>query len=167
MLHHGMRIGGAVRRGRATQEVRSPYDGSVVGEVSVGGAADMDDAIAAAAGAFEATRALPSHRRAEILTRVSAAVAARADELARLMARESGKPIRFCRGEVARGVITFQLGAGEAQRLGGEVMPIDLEPRAEGRLCLYQRVPRGPVAAISPFNFPLNLAATGPRGTRW
>jgi len=159
MKLYGMRIGGEVRRGKKTETVASPYDGSPVGEVAVGDAGDIDAAIGAAAEAFNETRALPAHRRAEILNRVSSAVSARTEDLARLMARESGKPIRFCRAEVARGVVTFQLGAGEAQRLGGEVMPIDLEPRAEGRLCLYQRVPRGPVAAISPFNFPLNLIA--------
>jgi len=75
------------------------------------------------------------------------------------MARESGKPVRYCRGEVARAVVTFVLAAGETRRFGGEVLPIDLEARAEGRLCLTTRVPRGPVAAISPFNFPVNLIA--------
>jgi len=75
------------------------------------------------------------------------------------MARESGKPIRYCRGEVSRAVVTFTLAAGEARRFGGEVLPVDLEARAEGRLCLFTRMPRGPLAAIAPFNFPLNLIA--------
>ncbi len=79
--------------------------------------------------------------------------------VAELMMRESGKPIRYCRGEVQRAVVTFTLAAGEARRESGEFLPIDLEARAEGRLCLYTRVPRGPVAAIAPFNFPLNLIA--------
>jgi acyl-CoA reductase-like NAD-dependent aldehyde dehydrogenase len=104
-------------------------------------------------------RALPTHRRAAILEGVARRLDGRKDEIAMLMARESGKPIRYCRGDVARGVVTFTLAAGEARRFGGEVMPVDLEERAEGRLCLYTRVPRGPIAAISPFNFPLNLIA--------
>jgi glyceraldehyde-3-phosphate dehydrogenase (NADP+) len=159
MKYYGMRIGGEERRGRKSEVVESPFDGSQVGEVSVGEEADMDAAIQAAEAAFREMRALPAHRRHAVLTQVAAGLAQREEELALLMARESGKPIRYCRGEVARAVLTFTLGAGEAQRLGGEVMPIDLEARAEGRLCLFERVPRGPVAAISPFNFPLNLIA--------
>ena len=159
MKTHGVWIGGKERRTGATDVVRSPWDGSDVGLVSRAGAAEVEEAIAAAHAAFPAMRALPTHARAAILERTAAVVRERADELAHLMARESGKPIRYCRGEVARAVVTFTLGAGEARRFGGEVLPIDLEPRAEGRLCLYTRVPRGPVGAISPFNFPLNLVA--------
>ncbi len=154
-----MRIGGELRAGRETALVNSPFDGERVGEVAVGSPADMDDAIASAHGAIGVMRALPTHRRAAILEGVARRLGERKDELATLMARESGKPIRYCRGEVARAVLTFTLAAGEARRLGGEVLPIDLEPRAEGRLCLFTRVPRGPVAAIAPFNFPLNLIA--------
>ena len=154
-----MRIGGELRDSGRAEPVRSPFDGALVGEVCVGGAGDVDDAIAAAAAAFPATRALPTHRRAAILEGTASAIAAREDELATRMARESGKPIRACRAEVRRAVVTFRLGAAEAARFGGEVLPVDLEPRAEGRLCLWTRVPRGPVAAISPFNFPLNLIA--------
>ena len=76
-----------------------------------------------------------------------------------MIARESGKPLRYARAEVARAALTFTLGAGESRRIGGEVLPIDQLPGVEGRLCLYERVPRGPIAAISPFNFPLNLVA--------
>jgi acyl-CoA reductase-like NAD-dependent aldehyde dehydrogenase len=159
MKTHLMRIGGELRRGATTETIRSPYDGAVAGEVAVGGARDVDDAIAAATSAFAHTRYMPAHAKAAVLTTAARAIEARADELAVLMTKESGKPIRYSRGEVARAVVTFTLGAEEAKRLGGEVLPIDLEPRAEGRLCLTQRVPRGPIAAISPFNFPLNLIA--------
>lgn len=154
-----MRIAGAPRQGSEVDVVSSPYDGSPIAEISVASAADMDDAIAAASEGFAASRRMPTHERARILTRTAELVEAHGTELAELMARESGKPIRFCQGEVARALVTFTLGAAEARALGGEVMPIDLEPRAEDRLCYYTRVPRGPVAAISPFNFPLNLVA--------
>ncbi|MCO5166350.1 MAG: aldehyde dehydrogenase family protein [Planctomycetes bacterium] len=154
-----LRIGGALRAGARLEAVTSPWSGEQVGEVAVGGPADVDDAVAAAARAFEETRRLPTHRRAAVLEGAARAVEAGADDLARLMALESGKPITQCKAEVARGVITLSLGAVEARRLGGEVLPVDLEPRGEGRLCLATRVPRGPVAAISPFNFPLNLVA--------
>lgn len=154
-----LRIGGARREGARTDVIKSPYTGEPVGEVAVGSAQDMDDAIAAAAAAFTETRRLPTHRRAAILEGAARALDAKKDELARLMALESGKPITQCKAEVTRGSITLSLGAAEARRLGGEVLPVDLEPRGEERLCLTTRVPRGPVAAISPFNFPLNLIA--------
>jgi len=159
MKTHTMRIGGELRRGDDVEIIESPYDGEPVGEVAVGGARDVDDAIAAADAAFATTKRMPSHEKAAILTKAAQLIGERSEELAVLMTKESGKPIRFSRGEVARAVVTFTLGAEEAKRLGGEVLPIDLEPRAEGRLCLTQRVPRGPIAAISPFNFPLNLIA--------
>ena len=154
-----MRIGGELRESDQVAAITSPYDGELVGEVTVGGDGDMDDAIAAAAQAFETTRRMPTHRRVELLRATAAGIERRAEELATLITRESGKPIRFSRGEVSRAIVTFELGAAEASRPLGEVLPVDLEARAEGRLCLHARVPRGPVAAISPFNFPLNLIA--------
>ena len=154
-----MRIGGDTRPGLEWEVVRSPFDGTPVGEVAVAGGSDMEHAIALAHRSVGVLRELPTHQRAAILDGVAQRITAREDELAVLMARESGKPIRFCRAEVKRAALTFTLGAGEARRFGGEVLPVDLEARAEGRLCLTTRVPRGPVAAISPFNFPLNLIA--------
>lgn len=154
-----LRIGGELRATETVEPVTNPYDGSVVDEVCVAGDADMDDALAAADAAFRATRELPTHRRVEILTETAQTIDVESEELAALISRESGKPIRFSRAEVARAVLTFQLGAAEALRETGEVLPIDLAPGGEGRLCLHTRVPRGPVAAISPFNFPLNLVA--------
>lgn len=151
------RIGGALRASDQVDVITNPFDGSVVGEVSVATDADMDDAIAAATDAFEVTRRMPTHERIAILSRAAEILERRTEEVAELISRESGKPIRYSRGEVARAVITFRLGAAEATRPTGEVLPIDLEARAEGRLCLHASVPRGPVAAISPFNFPLNL----------
>lgn len=154
-----MRIGSELRDSGHVDVIASPYDGELVGEVCAGSARDMDDAIAAAAVAFETTRRMPVHERASILAATARRLEQRTDEFALLMARESGKPIRLCRDEVRRAVVTFDLGAAEARRFGGDVIPIDLETRSEGRLCLFTRVPRGPVAAISPFNFPLNLIA--------
>ena len=154
-----LRIGAEHRRTDQVETIASPWDGAPVGRLCVGGARDVDDAIAAAAEAFSVMRILPTHARAGVLERAATFIERDGEELARLMAREGGKPIRFARGEVARAVMTFKLGAEEARRLGGEVLPVDLEPRAEGRLCLTRRFPRGPVGAIAPFNFPLNLVA--------
>lgn len=154
-----LRIGGERRDSGDFEIIRSPFDGSPVGQVSRGRTQDMEDAIERAVEGFEVMRRLPTHRRAAILEATVQGLRHREEELADLMARESGKPIRFCRGEVRRAQVTFTLAAGEARTGIGEVLPLDLEERSEGRLCLYTRVPRGPVAAISPFNFPLNLIA--------
>ncbi len=159
MKSYRMRIGGQLRESAEQDTIHSPFDGAVVGEVHVGTSKDMDDAIAASVAAFEVMRRMPTHERAAILEGTARKLEERAGELAELMARESGKPIRYCTGEVKRAVVTFTLAAGETRQATGEVLPIDLEARAEGRLCLYTRVPRGPIAAISPFNFPLNLIA--------
>ena len=159
MNKHLLRIGAERRDSGQFEVVRSPFDDSPVAEVCIARRQDMEDAIDRSVTGFEAMRRLPTHRRAAICEGVVERLRARSAEISELMARESGKPIRFCRGEVARAQVTFALAAGEARRGIGEVLPLDLEARAEGRLCLYTRVPRGPVAAISPFNFPLNLIA--------
>jgi acyl-CoA reductase-like NAD-dependent aldehyde dehydrogenase len=152
-------IDGREYPGARFEPVTQPFDGRVVGEVAVAEASHVELAIEAAARAFETTRGMPTHARVAVLERTSQLLLERADAVAELIAREAGKPIRFARGEVQRAAITFALAAAECRAPQGEVLPIDLEPRAEGRLCLTRRVPRGPVAAISPFNFPLNLIA--------
>ncbi|HLY13342.1 MAG TPA: aldehyde dehydrogenase family protein, partial [Candidatus Limnocylindrales bacterium] len=116
-------------------------------------------AVDAAVAAFEQTRHLPAYERGAILRTISAGIKARREELGHLVALESGKPIRDALIEVDRAVLTFRLGAEEAERLVGEVIPLDLMASSRGRIGLTRRFPIGPVAAISPFNFPLNLAA--------
>jgi glyceraldehyde-3-phosphate dehydrogenase (NADP+) len=118
-----------------------------------------EEAVEAAVAAFEVTRKLPAYERAAILRGISTGIAARREELGRLIALEAGKPIRDALVEVDRAVLTFRLGAEEAERIGGELMPLDLMASSKGRIGITRRFPVGPVAAISPFNFPLNLAA--------
>jgi glyceraldehyde-3-phosphate dehydrogenase (NADP+) len=142
-----------------TLTVRSPYSGEIVGEVARASAAEMERALTAAVRAFEKTRRLSSARRTEILRNAVHGIARRRDEFARTIALESAKPIKLARGEVDRGLMTFSLASEEAARLGGEVLPLDLIPAAEGRMGITRRFPLGPVLAISPFNFPLNLVA--------
>lgn len=155
----GPYIGGRRSDASSYQAVSSPYDGTLLGEVGLGSAEDLERAIAGAAAAFKAWSRSPTHERALVLERLALAMDREHDELARLIAQESGKPIRYARAEVARAASTFRLGAAEARLLGGEVMPSDQLQGAEGRLTLYRRVARGPVAGIAPFNFPLNLVA--------
>ena len=118
-----------------------------------------EEAVSAAVAAFEATRVLPAYQRSAALRHISAGIAARRDEIGRLIATESGKPIRDSLTEVDRAVLTFRIGAEEAERIGGEVIPLDLNSASRGRTGITRRFPIGPIAAISPFNFPLNLAA--------
>ncbi len=139
--------------------IKSPFDGEPVAEVGEASAADLELAIAHAHEAFEGGQRPATYQRAELLERIARTLQERSAEMAELITRESGKPIRYARAEVARAALTFTLGAGESRRLGGEVLPIDQLPGTEGRLCLFERVPRGPIAAIAPFNFPINLVA--------
>ena len=139
--------------------VRSPYDRTLVAEVDWATPAQVEEAVAAAWAGRTAVAAAPAHARAAALDHVSARLAERADEVARLITSESGKPLVWSRTEVARAVSTFRWGAEEARRFSGELQRLDTDPAATGRLALVRRFPRGPVLGISPFNFPLNLVA--------
>jgi acyl-CoA reductase-like NAD-dependent aldehyde dehydrogenase len=121
--------------------------------------AQYEEAVEAAVAAFEVTRHLPAYERGRILREISAGIKARREELGRLIALEAGKPIRDALVEVDRAVLTFRLGAEEAERMTGELIPLDLLPSSKDRIGITRRFPIGPIAAISPFNFPLNLAA--------
>ena len=121
--------------------------------------AQYEEAVSAAVAGFEETRHLPAYERGRILRAISAGIAARREELGALICAEAGKPIRDSLIEVDRAVLTFRLGAEEAERMVGEMIPLDLMPASRGRIGVTRRFPIGPVAGISPFNFPLNLAA--------
>jgi acyl-CoA reductase-like NAD-dependent aldehyde dehydrogenase len=121
--------------------------------------AQYEEAVEAAVAAFVVARVLPAYERGRILREISAGVRARREEIGRLIALESGKPIRDALVEVDRAVLTFRLGGEEAERMTGEVIPLDLLPSSKDRVGITRRFPIGPIAGISPFNFPLNLAA--------
>jgi acyl-CoA reductase-like NAD-dependent aldehyde dehydrogenase len=142
-----------------TQTIRDPWTGLEVGQVVLADAARAEDATAAAVEAFARLRSLSSHDRKTVLARTARAIEARADTFAELIAREAGKPIAQARIEVARGITTFEMGAEEATRITGETMPLDVTASTRGYSGSWVRVPAGPVLAIAPFNFPLNLVA--------
>ncbi len=121
--------------------------------------AQYEQAVEAAVAAFEQTRLLPAYERGRALREISAGIKARREELGRIISLEAGKPIRDALVEVDRAALTFRLGAEEAERMTGEMIPLDLMASSKGRIGITRRFPIGPVAAISPFNFPLNLAA--------
>ncbi len=140
-------------------EVRSPWDQGLVGRVTVATRADARQAVHHAVASLRRTRALPRWKRREILEDVAAALIEQKERFAQLIVAEAGKPVRLARTEVDRAVLTFKTAAEEAARLGGESIPLDLTEGNEGRWGLVQRFPVGPVLAITPFNFPLNLVA--------
>jgi glyceraldehyde-3-phosphate dehydrogenase (NADP+) len=139
-------------------EVHSPWSGQLLARVAKARPSDIERAISAATGSFEETRALPGHRRAEILRRLRDELEKQRAEFVETIVAEAGKPLRYAEAEVERGLTTLRLASEEATRLEGEVVPVDIEPRGEGAFCAVRRFPVGPVTAITPFNFPLNLA---------
>jgi acyl-CoA reductase-like NAD-dependent aldehyde dehydrogenase len=140
-------------------EVRSPWSGDVVGHAALADAGDVSSAIDAAVAAAPAAAAMPSHARSALLERIAGAVSDRHEELAHLLAAEAGKPLAAARIELERTSFVFRQGAEEARRIGGEVLPMDLMPHGEKRWGLTRRFPLAPISAITPFNFPLLLAA--------
>jgi len=116
-------------------------------------------AVAARCAAAAGAAALASHARARILLKAAEALEAQAEDFARLICAEVGKPLKEARRESARGAFTLRWAGEEARRVVGEVLPLDLDANSEGRYALVKRVPRGPAMFITPFNFPLNLVA--------
>jgi len=140
-------------------EIRSPYDGSVVGSVFQGRREHVDAAIKAAIKAFGTTRRLPAFERQRVLRRVAESITLRKDEFAHTLAQEAGKPIKAARSEVERSIFTFTVAAEESTRIYGEYLPLDWQEFTAGRWGIVRRFPLGPIAGITPFNFPLNLVA--------
>lgn len=142
-----------------TIEVRAPYDGAVVGLCYRATNVHAEKAVRAVQKAFESTRKMQAFERKKILQSVSEGIRARYEEFARLMALEAGKPIRTARVEVDRAIFTFASAAEEATRITGDYLPLDGQASAAGRAGIVRRFPLGPILAITPFNFPLNLVA--------
>ena len=140
-------------------EVTDKYTGDVATRVPLAGPEDIAAGIAAAADATQAMRRLAPYERQAILTHCVTRFAERFDELAMALCIEAGKPIKDSRGEVTRLIETFRVAAEESVRMSGEVMNLEISARARGYSGYYKRVPIGACSFISPFNFPLNLAA--------
>jgi len=140
-------------------EVKNKYDGKLVGTVPTARREDVEAAIDAAERAEDAMADMPAYKRADILLRTAALLRERSDDLAKTIAAEAGKALKFARAAVDRAVSTFTIAAEEAKRLHGETIPLDAVPAGEGYFGFWTRRPVGVIAAISPFNFPLNLVA--------
>jgi len=153
-----MLIGGAWREAAETYEVRDPYRGEVVALAPRSSHADLDAALSAAVEAKARVAAMPGYERAALLRRVGELLVARADVIAEIMARETGKAIKDARAEVVRSQDTMSLSAEEAVRIEGEHVPLDASAMGAGKICFMLRFPVGVVAGITPFNAPFNLA---------
>jgi acyl-CoA reductase-like NAD-dependent aldehyde dehydrogenase len=140
-------------------EVKNKYSGETVGVVTTATKEDLNKAIDAAERAEDVMADMPAHKRAEILLKTASLLRERADDLAKTIAAEAGKALKFARAEVDRAASTFTIAAEEAKRLHGETIPLDAVPSGEGYFGFWTRRPVGVIAAISPFNFPLNLVA--------
>ena len=153
-------IDGAPAKGkRATEPVLNPWSGEEIARIAVATDADLDRALTGAKNAFEVMRALPAHQRRDILLTTAALLRRDRAALGTLMAEDAGKPISLSLGEINRAITTFTVAAEALRWFGGDALPTDIDPRGEGFTALTRQVPIGPIAAISPFNFPLNLVA--------
>jgi acyl-CoA reductase-like NAD-dependent aldehyde dehydrogenase len=136
-------------------DVRSPFDGKVVGTVPLLDAAAVDDAVARAKAAL--AKPIPAWKRAAILDAGARMLSERVDEHARIIAAEAAKPLRTARIEAQRAVSTLTFAAAAARTLTGEMVPLDASDVGEGKLAFTLRIPIGVIGGVSPFNFPLNL----------
>ncbi len=152
-------IAGSWETSPTLHEVRSPFDGRVVGTTYLASPDQVERAAAGSIAGFAAMRALGAWERSAILRTTATAITARREELAALLSAEAGKPLRDALAEIDRGALTFRLAGEEAERMIGETIPLDLNAAGKDRLGITRRFPIGPVLGISPFNFPLNLAA--------
>jgi acyl-CoA reductase-like NAD-dependent aldehyde dehydrogenase len=140
-------------------EIRAPYDGIPLAQVFQGTREHVEKAVRAAVGAFGTTRKLPTFERQRVLRSIAQHITSRREEFARTLAQEAGKPLKAARTEVERAIFTFTVAAEESTRIPGEYVSLDWQQYTAGRWGIVRRYPVGPVAGITPFNFPLNLVA--------
>jgi acyl-CoA reductase-like NAD-dependent aldehyde dehydrogenase len=152
-------IAGEWTTGEKSFQVKSPYDGQVVATVATPTDADVQKAVAGAHDVFDETRTLPVHARADALMHISRRLTETGDDVAKLIAREGGKPLKWAKVEAARAASTFRWAAEECRRFSGELLRLDTEEALGSRLGLVRYFPLGPVLGIAPFNFPVNLVA--------
>ncbi len=158
-MEYKLLIDGQWVGGGSPLEVKNKYTCETIGALPTARREDLDAAIAAAQRAAPVMADMPAYKRSEILLRAAALIRERREDLAHTIAAEAGKAMKFARAEVDRAQSTFTIASEEAKRLHGETIPLDAVPAGEGYFGFWQRRPVGVIAAISPFNFPLNLVA--------
>src|SRR5436190_12871057 len=157
-MEYPMYIGGKAVTSDTPRPVQLPYDGSSVGTIYQATKEQVDAAIAAAVAAAPIMREMTADERSTILRKAHQALLDDRDEMAMAVSSETGKPIKEARFEVERSALTLLFSAEEAHRLRGEVVPMDASPAGKGHWAMTVREPLGVIAAVTPFNFPLNLA---------
>jgi acyl-CoA reductase-like NAD-dependent aldehyde dehydrogenase len=156
---HGFYVDGKWIEEGDLVELKAPYDQQLIARIYQGRRAHVEAAIAAAVKAFGTTRRLPAFERQRVLRRIAHNIGERKEEFSRTLAIEAGKPIKAARTEVDRAIFTFNIAAEESTRIYGEYLPLDWQEYTAGRWGIVRRFPLGPIAGITPFNFPLNLVA--------
>lgn len=159
MMEKKLFIDGQWVDGGPVMEVTNKYTLRPCGAVPTARHEEVDEAIAAAQRAAQVMADMPAHKRGQLLRQTAENIYERREEFAKTIAAEAGKALKFARAEVERGISTFNIASEEAKRIHGETIPLDAVPAGEGYVGFWQRRPVGVVAAISPFNFPLNLVA--------
>jgi glyceraldehyde-3-phosphate dehydrogenase (NADP+) len=152
-------IGGEWRTTETLQRVIAPFSGEELAEVCYASREDVEESIASAAIAAVQMRSIPRYEISDRLRRMADVISERREEFSRSIALESAKPITAARSETDRAIATFLLASEEARRFSGENIPIDTQPAGRGRIGWTERIPRGIIFGITPFNFPLNLVA--------
>ena len=158
-MHKALFIGGKWIESARTVEVTNKYTGQAIATVAQAGEPEVRQAIAAAQKAAPVMAGMPIHQRAALLHKAAQLLQERHAEVSRVIAQEAGKAIKFARVETSRAIDTFTLAAEEAKRIHGQTVPLDAVAAGEGFFGFWHRKPLGVIAAIAPFNFPLNLVA--------
>ncbi len=154
-----MLINGKWLSGKETIGVINPYNQEILGTIPKASKEDMNRAIESALQAFEIISNIPAHQRSKILEKTSELILQHQEEIAAIIASESGKAWKYAYSEVSRAMETFKFAAEEAKQIHGETIPMDASPSSDNRMGFFIRTPIGVIGAISPFNFPLNLVA--------
>jgi acyl-CoA reductase-like NAD-dependent aldehyde dehydrogenase len=152
-------IGGEYRATTSYFELKNPYSLETIADIAIAKPDDVDAAISAANQSAAKMAAMPAYQRAEILEKVAGFLEEEREECARVISEEAAKPLKAARTEVERTIMTYKFASQEARRIHGETVPMDAAPGGEGRLAFTVREPIGVIAAITPFNFPMNLVA--------
>lgn len=158
-MEYGLIIGGKKVKTDKKSKVIEKFSGKQVAEVSVATEKEVEEAVQLAYNSRKTIASLPAHKRAEIIFKAAEIIKSKRDFLGKLIAMEAGKPIKYALGEVDRCIENLTFAGEEAKRIHGETFQVDASKAGENRYGFYERFPIGVVAAISPFNFPLNLAA--------
>ncbi len=158
MTDHKIYIAGEFVKTNQKLVVTNPFDDSVIGESYLAGNEELEKAIQAGLSVKNEMRDLPSYKKYKILMDIAAEIKNKKDELALILSKEAGKPLKYAAGEIDRAAQVFIIAAEESKRLPKEYFSIDWTPSGEGKEAFVKHFPVGLIAGIAPFNFPLNLA---------